>query len=66
MVAKRPNRTRGRPANSSAVRIVPVPHPVPDARRLGQALLALALHQAELEASSRSTKVDEEPSDEVA
>ena len=66
MSAKRPNRTRGRPASSTAVRIVPVPHPVPDARRLGQALLALVLHQAELEAGNAPAKDDEEPSDEVA
>lgn len=66
MSAKRPNRTRGRPATSNAVRIVPVPHPTPDARRLGQALLALVLHQAELESGTAPVKDDQEPSDEVA
>lgn len=43
------NRTgagRGRPSASGKVRIVPIPHETPDARKLGRAFLALALHQA--------------------
>lgn len=39
-------RGRGRPQSSNRVRIVPIPHAEPDARKLGRAFLALALHQA--------------------
>lgn len=46
-------RGRGRPKTSNQVRIVPVPHQPPDARKLGRAFLALALHQAELEAAAQ-------------
>jgi len=45
----RDKRTRGRPGESNQVRIVPVPRPQPDVRKLGRAFLALALHQAALE-----------------
>lgn len=37
---------RGRPATSHTVRIIPIPREHPDARKLGRAFLALALHQA--------------------
>ena len=58
-------RGRGRPRTSTQVRIVPVPHKQPDVRKLGRALLALALHQAELEAAAqRDTKRDGGGSDE--
>lgn len=39
-------RGRGRPATSSNFTIVPVPHQTPDARKLGRAFVALALHRA--------------------
>ena len=44
---------RGRPSTSGDVRIVPIPHEKPDARKLGRAFLALALHQAAQEASAQ-------------
>lgn len=46
-------RSRGRPRRSNQVRIVPVPRPQPDVRKLGRAFLALALHQAEREAAAQ-------------
>jgi hypothetical protein len=39
-------RGRGRPPTSRDFRIVPIPHAKPDAKKLGRAFLALALHQA--------------------
>lgn len=38
---------RGRPGTAHQLRVVPVPHSNPDPRKLGRALLALALHRAE-------------------
>lgn len=62
----RPNNTskrgRGRPQSSDRVRIVPIPHAEPDARKLGRAFLALALHQANQNASAEA---DEEGADET-
>jgi hypothetical protein len=40
-----PKRGRGRPRSSKNFRLVPVPHAKPDHRKVGQALLALAIHQ---------------------
>ena len=40
-------RGRGRPRSSKGFRIVPVPHAKPEHRKVGQALLALAIHQLE-------------------
>ena len=37
---------RGRPVTTNNVRVVPIPHEQPDARKLGRAFLALARHQA--------------------
>lgn len=42
---------RGRPTTAHQLRIVPVPHSNPDPRKLGRALLALALHQAQEDAA---------------
>lgn len=53
---------RGRPATSGNIRIVPVPHDQPDARKLGRAFLALALHQA----SQADAPDDQEGGDEPA
>ena len=44
---------RGRPSTSGDVRILPIPHERPDARKLGRAFLALALHQAAREADAQ-------------
>lgn len=44
-------RGRGRPATSSNFTIVPVPHQTPDARKLGRAFVALALHRAAINAA---------------
>jgi hypothetical protein len=42
-----PKRGRGRPRSSKSFRLVPVPHAKPEHRKIGQALLALAIHQQE-------------------
>ena len=48
MTKRKPTgRGRGRPTTSVNVRIVPIPHEQPSARKLGRAFLALALHQAD-------------------
>ena len=48
MTKRKPTgRGRGRPTTSTNVRIVPIPHEQPNARKLGHAFLALALHQAD-------------------
>lgn len=40
-------RGRGRPQSSKSFRLVPVPHATPQHRKVGKALLALALHLQE-------------------
>lgn len=57
-------RGRGRPATSLSFTIVPVPHQTPDARKLGRAFVALALHRAAIDRADQSTT--EEASDEPA
>lgn len=48
MTKRKPTgRGRGRPTTSTNVRIVPILHEQPNARKLGRAFLALALHQAD-------------------
>lgn len=42
-----PKRGRGRPRSSKNFRLVAVPHAKPEHRKIGQALLALVLHQQE-------------------
>lgn len=42
-----PKRGRGRPRSSKNFRLVPVPHAKPEHRKIGQALLALVIHQNE-------------------
>lgn len=37
----------GRPRSSKSFRLIPVPHAKPEHRKIGQALLALAIHQQE-------------------
>ena len=41
------NRRRGRPARSATFQLVPVRHDSPNARKLGRAFLALAIHRAQ-------------------
>jgi hypothetical protein len=57
-------RGRGRPATSSNFTIVPVPHQTPDARKLGRAFIALALHRAAIDAAQ--VEQAEEAGDESA
>lgn len=45
-------RGRGRPQSSKNFRLVPVPHATPQHRKVGKALLALALHLQEQPAES--------------
>ena len=40
-------RRRGRPARSATFQLVPVRHDSPNARKLGRAFLALAIHRAQ-------------------
>ena len=48
----------GRPKTAHQVLVVPVRQERPDARKLGRALLSLALHQAQLEADAASNAGD--------
>lgn len=54
-----PKRGRGRPKSSKSFRLVPVPHPKPEHRKIGAALLALAIHQQELDEAARKEAGDE-------
>jgi len=54
-----PKRGRGRPQSSKNFRLVPVPHAKPDHRKLGKAFLALAIHQAEVDAEAGKEAADE-------
>lgn len=58
-------RGRGRPANSGNFRIVPIPRAAPDAKRLGHAFLALALHRT-AQNEEADLKETEEARDESA
>lgn len=51
---------RGRPVTTSSVRIVPIPHEQPDARKLGRAFLALARHHAAPQIEHREQETDHE------
>ena len=52
-----PKRRRGRPASSKSFRLVAVPHAKPQHRKIGQALLALVMHQNEqAETSGKETR----------
>lgn len=55
-----PGRGRGRPRQSDAFRIVPIPHPQVDPKRLGRAIVALALHQSETHRAPKSTEAGDE------
>lgn len=48
-----PKRGRGRPKSSKSFRLVPVPHAKPEHRKIGAALLALAIHQQELNEAAK-------------
>ena len=48
----------GRPKTAHQVFVVPVRQERPDARKLGRALLSLALHQSQLEADAASNVSD--------
>ena len=48
-----PKRGRGRPKSSKSFRLVPVPHPKPEHHKIGAALLALAIHQQELDEAAK-------------
>ena len=50
------NRRRGRPARSATFQLVPVRHDSPNARKLGRAFLALAIHRAELHVDSETAE----------
>lgn len=52
-------RGRGRPKSSKSFQLVPVPHSKPDHRKIGAALLALAIHQQELDEAARKEAGDE-------
>jgi hypothetical protein len=55
-----PKRGRGRPRSSKNFRLVAVPHAKPEHRKIGQALLALAVHQQEqADATTRKEAHDE-------
>jgi len=53
-------RGRGRPRQSDAFRVVPVPHTQVDPRKLGRAIVALVLHQREEQESAQSREVSDE------
>lgn len=48
-----PKRGQGRPKSSKSFRLVPVPHAKPEHRKIGAALLALAIHQQELDEAAK-------------
>ena len=52
-------RRRGRPTSSKSFRLVAVPHAKPEHRKIGQALLALVLHQNEQAQASGEEASDE-------
>lgn len=53
-------RGRGRPLAPRDVRIIPVRRSAPDARKIGRALLALALHQAAVPDDGPTEEADDE------
>lgn len=48
-----PKRGRGRPKSSKSFRLVAVPHAKPEYRKIGAALLALAIHQQQIAEDAR-------------
>lgn len=54
-----PKRGRGRPRSSTKFRLVAVPHAKPELRKIGQALLALAIHQQEQSDANGKEACDE-------
>lgn len=54
-----PKRGRGRPTSSKNFRLVAVPHANPEHRKIGQALLALVIHQQEQAAAAGKGAHDE-------
>lgn len=48
-----PKRGRGRPKSSKSFRLVAVPHAKPEYRKIGAALLALAIHQQQVADAAR-------------
>lgn len=52
-------RGRGRPRQSDAFRVVPIPHAQLDPKKLGRVIVALALHKSEQQAASSAEAGDE-------
>jgi len=52
-------RGRGRPTSSKDFRLVAVPHAKPEHRKIGQALLALVIHQQEQAVATEKGTHDE-------
>jgi hypothetical protein len=58
MSGRASNRRRGRPARSTTFQLIPVRHTTPNARKLGRAFLALAIHRAELQVDSEGVDLE--------
>ena len=54
-MTKNNKRGRGRPATAHQVQVIAVRQERPDAKKLGRAFLALALHRAQLEADAATS-----------
>ena len=58
MSKQRTNRGRGRPVTANGFRLIVVPRHKPDLRRLGGALVALALHHSQHDGGPETTNTE--------